>query len=99
MTNTLDMRNMSFESANRTAVAFVTAKLIESLADVIYRVARCEQVVEVNEPGWQLSLRLEPSLRVMVRIGDEKLHKAACNALRALEFQVRDKGDHLVVII
>jgi len=95
----LDLRQLTFESANRAATAFVTAKLVESIVDVIFRAGRGEQTVEVDEPGWQLGFRVKPSLRIMVRVMDEKLHKAACDTLRALGYEVRDKDDHLVVLI
>jgi hypothetical protein len=99
MTKIVDMRNATFEQANRAAIAFVTAKLVESVVGVIYRAGAGEKTVEVDEQGWQLGLRCEPSLRVMIRGCEEKLQDAARNVLRALGYEVRDKGDHLVVLI
>lgn len=102
MAEILDQRQVSYEQSRRAAITLVTAKFLENLADVVYRFGAGATKCELTGPNgaWQLGLRTQRQTpRVMVRIKEPLLYDAVRSALRALGYEVRDKDDHLVVMI
>ena len=96
----LDMRTLGHEQAMRVGETFVVAKLLESLAGLVYAYGSgSEPTADVEHQGWTLSWRREPTPRVQVRTFDPKLQGLVREALQALTYEVRDKDDHLVVIL
>lgn len=94
------MRTISAEQGIRLGWTFVAAKLIEQFVDTIYTYGSGSMpVADVEHQGWTLSWRLQPTPRIQVRTFDPKLLGLVRDMLRALTYEVRDKGDHLVVLI
>jgi len=96
----LDMRALTTEQALRLGRTFAAAKFIEDFVKTIYAYSDGnESTADIEFQGWTLGWRLNPTPRIQVRTVEAQFYELVKAALIALGYDVRNKGDHLVVIL
>ncbi|PLS80896.1 hypothetical protein CYG49_04000 [Candidatus Saccharibacteria bacterium] len=95
----MDQRNVTYEQSARAGMAIAMAGLLTDLGEMIYEAGDAGTTSDRKCEHWSLEWRSEPSERIQVRITEPKSHQTAAALIRALGYEVRDKNDHLVVIV
>ena len=94
----LDQRTLTFEQSTRLGATWVVAEFLQDFVNLAATMGDCKSH-EVVRAGWTLSWRAEPTKRIQVRTVEPKSYELVKTTLVALGYEVRDKGDHLVVIL
>ena len=88
------------EQAMKAAELLAVAKLAQDIVRIIHSQSGTSFPIQVmDHQGWKVEWRSEPTPRIQVRTIVPKLLYAVRDVLEALGYEVRDKGDHLVVIL
>jgi hypothetical protein len=93
-----DLRPMTFEQASVVGATYVVGHLITDISGAFYGATR-NQITKIVSDGWTITMRQDPDVRASVSIVEPKLHALAVTALVALGWRVRDKQDHIVVLL
>lgn len=95
----LDQRGLTFEQSRRLGETWVIGEFLTDFMALATRAMNHQADNEAVHAGWTLSWRVEPTPRIQVRTVESKCSELVKATLQALGYQVRDKGDHLVVIL
>src|SRR5690606_20953071 len=94
----LDQRSLTFEQSARLGEVWVIGEFLRDFTALALTASR-RKTDETAHAGWTLSWRAEPTPRIQVRTIESKCYELVKTVLTALGYEVRDKGDHLVVIL
>lgn len=96
----LDMSRLNYEQASRIGMTYALGMFLRDFGKVGYEGARQgSEDVELDEQGWNIVLRQKPSPRIQVRTIESKMYAVVRDALLSLGYEVRDKQNHLVIIL
>lgn len=97
----IHQEDLTYEQAAKVATTTAACLIVQDAMSMLYAVTRMDsdKVAPVHHTGWKIELRCRPTLRLQIRIGEPKLHATVHGMLVAVGWVVRDKGDHLVVIV
>jgi len=96
----LDMSKLNYEQATRIGTTFALGMFLADFGKVGYEGARQGgQDVELDEQGWNIVLRQQPTPRIQIRTIESKMYAVVRDALLSIGYEVRDKKDHLVIIL
>ena len=94
-----DQRNLTFDQSSKAGATYVTGQFLKEFGAMIYEVGRRGEAIDYEHQGWTMLWRQEPTPRIQIRRLEPKFHQLVKAALTALGYEVRDKDDHLVVIL
>ena len=95
----LDMRRFTWEQGSRIGMTWVVAMFLKDFVEMCYNAGDGSEVEDVKHQGWTLAFKSDPSPRIQVRTTEPKTYGAVRDALLSLGYEVRDKKDHLVIIL
>ncbi|HEU0266196.1 MAG TPA: hypothetical protein VFQ70_01045 [Candidatus Saccharimonadaceae bacterium] len=102
MTQHIDLTHVTTEVAMRTGKTVAVANLLMDFCRLVYGstlTPDAESIEDVATEAWTIEWRSRPSARVQIRTKAAALLPLVYRVLVALGYEVRNKGDHLVVLL